>query len=113
LAVEKNPSDSEALHGLAAIAHAQRDLAGAKASYRRVLAINPSYLPSLIGLADVDWDSGDRSAALKAYKDIIDRFPPGTYPARIQTRLDGAAGGGDKPAPAPAPAPAPEPAGGG
>ena len=111
-AVEKSPSDSEALHGLAAIAHAQRDIAGAKAAYKRVLAINPSYLPSLIGLADTDWDSGDKGAALKSYKEIVDRFPPGTYPPRVQQRLDASAGA-EKPAPAPAPAPAPDPGGGG
>lgn len=104
-ALDRNPNDSEALHGLAAIAHAQRDLPGAKASYKRVLAINPMYLPALVGLADVEWESGDRASASKTYKEIVDRFPPGTYPARIQQRLEGAT-------PA-APAHAPEQGGGG
>ncbi|AKV02978.1 TPR repeat protein [Labilithrix luteola] len=87
-ALEKNPSDSEALNGIAAIAHAQHDLTGARASYKRVLSINPSYLPALVGLADIDWESGDRASAMKIYKDVVDRFPEGTYPPRVRQRLE-------------------------
>jgi predicted Zn finger-like uncharacterized protein len=88
-AVDKNPNDSEALSGLAAIAHAQRDLAGARSAYKRVLSINPNYMPALVGLADVDWESGDKATATKAYKEIVDRFPEGAYPARVKQRLEG------------------------
>ncbi len=98
-ALDKNPNDSEALHGLAAISHAQHDLSGARASYKRVLSINPTYLPALVGLADVDWESGDRAAAAKTYREIVDRFPEGTYPGYVKQRLEAASA--PKPAPAP------------
>lgn len=95
-ALEKSPSDSEALHGLAAIAHAQHDLTNARNGYRRVLAINPTYLPALIGLGDAEWEAGDRAAAIRAYKEISDRFPEGAYPARVKQRID--SGGSAPPA---------------
>jgi hypothetical protein len=66
-------------------------------------------LPALLGVADTEWASGDHASAQHAYKDIIDRFPEGTYPPYVKTRVEGAA-----PAPAPASsggaAPAPKPA---
>jgi tetratricopeptide (TPR) repeat protein len=87
-AVERNPNDSEALAGLAAIAHAQRDLTGARAAYNRVLAINPNYLPAVVGLADLEWESGNKGAAAKMYKDIVDRYPEGAYPQRVKQRAE-------------------------
>ncbi len=63
-----SPNDSEALAGLAAIAYAQHDLSGARASYKRVLAINPNYMPAVVGLADVEWDSGDKATATRMYE---------------------------------------------
>lgn len=91
-AAEKNPNDSEALAGLAAISYAQRDLSGARAAYKRVLAINPNYMPALVGLADVEWDSGDKGSAAKLYKDIVDRYPEGAYPGRAKQRAEGGGG---------------------
>lgn len=101
-ALDRNPNDTEALSGLAAIAHSRRDLNGARASYKRVLSINPSYVPALVGLADVEWDAGDKAAAMKNYKEIVDRFPEGSYPNRVRQRIgedgkshpDAGAGGG-------------------
>ena len=63
-ALDRNANDTEALNGLAAIAHARRDLNGARASYKRVLSINPSYVPALVGLGDVEFESGDRASAM-------------------------------------------------
>jgi hypothetical protein len=51
-------------------------------------------------VADTQWASGDRGSAQRAYKDIEDRFPEGTYPGYVKTR----AGGGAAPAPSSAPA---------
>ncbi len=90
-ALDRNANDTEALNGLAAIAHARRDLNGARASYKRVLSNNPGYVPALVGLGDVEFESGDRAAAMKTYKDIVDRYPDGTYPARVKQRLEGTA----------------------
>ena len=91
-AVDKNPNDSEALSGLAAIAYAQHDLGAARAEYKKVLAINPNYMPALIGAADVEWDSGNKDGASKMYKEIVDRYPEGAYPARAKQRSEGGGG---------------------
>ncbi|HEY8042189.1 MAG TPA: tetratricopeptide repeat protein [Polyangiaceae bacterium] len=97
--VSRNPGDSEALAGLGDVSRATGDTAGALSAYRRALAVNPSYLPALLGVADTQWASGDHASALRAYKDISDRFPEGTYPGYVKSRLDAAS------APAPATAP--------
>lgn len=89
--VSRNPGDSEALSGLGDVARAQGDSSGALAAYRRALAVNPSYLPSLLGVADTEWASGDHAGALRGYKDIVDRFPEGTYPAYVKTRTEATA----------------------
>lgn len=124
--VSRNPGDSEALSGLGDCARAQGDLQGALAAYRRALAVNPSYLPALLGVADTQWATGDRAGALKTYKDIVDRFPEGTYPSYVKSRTEAAAAptattiivtptataaasGGAPPAPKSAPAPAAAP----
>ena len=50
--VTRNPSDSEAVAALGDVARGEGDTAGAIASYKRAIAVNPSYLPALLGLAD-------------------------------------------------------------
>ena len=37
--------------------------------------------------------SGDRATAIKTYKDIVDRYPEGSYPARIKQRIEAGGGG--------------------
>jgi predicted Zn finger-like uncharacterized protein len=86
--VTKNPSDSEALAGLGDVARAQGDNAGAVTLYKRALAVNPSYLPALLGVADTEFAMGNQAAAQRAYKDIVDRFPEGTYPDRAKARAE-------------------------
>lgn len=119
--VSRNPSDSEALSGLGDVARAQGDMPGALSAYRRALSVNPSYLPSLLGVADTQWAMGDRGGAIKAYKDIVDRFPEGTYPPYVKTRVDAATSAptattivvaptASVPAPASTPPAAPKPA---
>jgi predicted Zn finger-like uncharacterized protein len=89
--VSRNPSDSEALAGIGDVERAQGDNAGAIDSYKRALAVNPSYLPALLGVADTQWASGDHANARRAYKDIVDRFPDGSYPSYVKPRADPAA----------------------
>jgi predicted Zn finger-like uncharacterized protein len=90
--VARNPSDSEALCGLGDVARAGGDLSGAIAAYQRAIAVNPSYLPAMLGVADTRWATGDRAGALRGYKEIVDRFPEGTYPAYVKQRAEGASG---------------------
>ena len=87
-AVAKNAGDSEALAGLGDVARSEKDLPGAQGFYQRALKANPTYLPALVGLADVQWDSGDRATAQKTYKDVVDRFPEGSYPPRAKQRSE-------------------------
>jgi TolA-binding protein len=98
----RSPGDSQALAGLGDAARAQHDSGSAKSFYQRALASNPNYLPALIGLADVEVEEGDHDRAQKAYKDIVDRFPEGSYPARVKQRSESSA-----PAPSPSPSPSP------
>ena len=72
------------------MARAQGD-AAARSRLKHALGVNPSYLPALLGVADTEWASGDRASAQRAYKDIEDRFPEGTYPAYVKTRAEPAA----------------------
>jgi tetratricopeptide (TPR) repeat protein len=83
------PNDSQALSGLGDIARARGDTQGAIASYRRAVAVNPSYLPALLGLADTQWFGGDKGAAVSGYKNIQDHFPDGTYPEYVHSRAGG------------------------
>jgi tetratricopeptide (TPR) repeat protein len=103
--VDRNPNDSEAVAGLGDVARVQNDPAGAISAYKRAIAINPSYLPALLGVADTEWSGGDRATAAKAYGDIVDRFPEGTYPAYVTQRAEG--GGPAKAAPNGTPTEAP------
>jgi hypothetical protein len=71
-------------------------------------------VPALVGLGDVEFESGDRAAAMKTYKDIVDRYPEGTYPARVKQRVEGSASSGTAPAGSgTSPTPAPSDTGGG
>jgi predicted Zn finger-like uncharacterized protein len=96
-ALAQNAADSEALAGLGDCDHGTRDFAGAASYYHRALAVNPVYLPALIGLADVEWETGDRDEAQKTYHDITDRFPEGTYPARVKQRANDSSAGAPTP----------------
>src|ERR1019366_9227243 len=86
------------------VARAEGDTKGAIAGYKRAIGVNPSYLPALLGLADIQWASGDRAGATHGYGDIVDRFPEGTYPPYVRQRVKSPA-----PAPADTPKPAPTP----
>jgi hypothetical protein len=39
-------------------------------------------------MADTQWASGDRGSAQRAYKDIEERFPEGTYPSYVKARTE-------------------------
>jgi predicted Zn finger-like uncharacterized protein len=94
-ALDKNPGDSEAQAGLGDVARAQHNLHGARASYAKAVAINSHYLPALVGLADVEWEMGDRASATKRYKDMLDNFPEGALPSHVRSRAEA----GSQPAP--------------
>jgi DNA-directed RNA polymerase subunit RPC12/RpoP len=84
--VAKNPRDVDAWSALGDSARAQGSMADAESAYRRALGLNPLYLPSLIGLADLGWDNGDRAGAQRRYADLVERFPPDGLPERVKQR---------------------------
>ena len=85
-ALDKNPGDSEAQAGLGDVARAQHNLAGARSSYQKAVRINSHYLPALIGLADVEWEMGDRASAQRRYKEMVDNFPEPALPQHVKDR---------------------------
>ncbi len=91
-AVEKSPTDSEALTGMAEVAAIQGDLGKAIALYRRTLAVNPRYLPARLGLADSLWASGQRDEGQTTYRSIVGQFPATLCPDRARERSAGTAG---------------------
>ena len=53
----------------------KKDLAGARASFERALALRPAYMPAVNNLARLDLRENDRVAARKRYQDFLDRDP--------------------------------------
>jgi hypothetical protein len=87
-----SPGNAEA-HGLLGdLARAQGDQAGAKAGYEKALATSPSYYPALLGLADAEWDLGERDASQRHYIAIIGLGR--SAPDRVKERALGAASSG-------------------
>jgi hypothetical protein len=88
-AIEKTPSDSEALEGLAEVDEARGESAKAIGTYRRALAVNPRYLPARLGLADALWTSGQRDEARAFYRSIVDEVPAAMCPDVARERAAG------------------------
>lgn len=92
--LDRRGEDTEALAGLAAVAELRRDPKRAARLYERVLAINPSYVPALLALADQKWAAGDRAGAIPLYRRVLDGAGPNTpHGRRAQTRLGQASEG--------------------
>lgn len=110
-AQQQDPSNMEALAGLADVERARGDLEGALGHYEAVLQRNPTYLPALVAAADIKWQRGDRAGALSLYKRVVMQSDPGSpYGQKAAARMAEAEKGGGSSAPAPAPeAPAPKP----
>jgi len=53
----------------------KKDLAGARASFERALALRPGYMPAVNNLARLDLRENDRVAAKKRYQDFLERDP--------------------------------------
>jgi tetratricopeptide (TPR) repeat protein len=87
--VASNPRDSQALAGLGDVLRMHHDPQGAVDAYKRALAVNPSYVPAALGLADTQWAEGDHEAAARSYRYIADRFPDGSYPSYVNQRAAG------------------------
>jgi tetratricopeptide (TPR) repeat protein len=93
-AVRIDGRNSEAHAGLGSVSLKQGDPATARQHFDRALAINPNYVPALVGQADALWQEGDKNGAMAKYKDLVDRFPESSgYPAYVKTRVAGSSSG--------------------
>lgn len=92
--VAQEPTNSEALAGLGDISERQHDFPNAKTYYQHALNVNGGFLPARIGLGNVLWESGEKAAAAKMYKEIIDSMPEGSYPPWVKDRAQFTPGGG-------------------
>jgi len=68
-AVDRNPTDFELLTELAGFQQAAGDLTGARANYLKALSYFPWYQQALGGLASLDLQEGDATAALALYRE--------------------------------------------
>lgn len=91
------PTESEDLTRLGDAAFRKGDFTAARATYKRALDKNPSYLPARIGVANVAWEQGDRSGARTNYQAIVDDTPSYLVPSLVRQRANGTAI--DKPRP--------------
>jgi len=99
-AVRIDGRNSEAHAGLGSVSLKQGDPATARQHFDRALAINPNYVPALVGQADALWQEGDKNGAMAKYKDLVDRFPESSgYPAYVKTRAAGSSSGAASSAP--------------
>lgn len=102
-ALSKSPGNPEALAGLGHVARARGNAKEAIDYYKQSIAGAQSYLPALVPLADIIWDSGDRFLAQVYYRQIVQVAGPGATLERAKERI-GAVG---TPTPAPSTAPTP------
>jgi predicted Zn finger-like uncharacterized protein len=103
-ALTKEPGNPEALAGLGHVARARGNSKEAIDQYKKSLAGSGNYLPALVPLADMLWDSGDRFLAQVYYRQIAQVAPPGATLDRAKER----GGSGGAPPPAAPPTTAPE-----
>ncbi|MDB4995431.1 MAG: hypothetical protein JWM74_2863, partial [Myxococcaceae bacterium] len=66
-------------------ARAKGDRGAAQTFYTRALAAAPGNYAALLGLADIEWETGSRTKAVTHYTQIKERFP--NAPPRVQERL--------------------------
>ncbi len=97
--VAQEPTNSEALAGLGDISERQHDLPNAKTYYQQALNVNGGFLPARVGLANVLWESGDKSGGAKIYKEIVDSMPEGSYQTYVKERAQFTGGGAATPEP--------------
>lgn len=79
-------SDHEALTGLGKVAAARHQSTDAMTFFERALALQPSYLPARLGIADALWDASRTDAAKAQYEEIRTRYSPTMVPARAIER---------------------------
>jgi predicted Zn finger-like uncharacterized protein len=83
---DREPGNTEALAGLAAVARANGSTARSMMLYQRVLDQNPNYVPAILALADLKWSGGDRGAAAALYRRALQMGISGANAERARER---------------------------
>ena len=87
VALERNPSDIEALGALGDIARARGHTATALSFYERAHRHNPHYLPVIEALAEMRLQSGDVQGARSLFRRIVETAPGTVMATRAEERL--------------------------
>jgi putative thioredoxin len=89
-ALAQAPRDSEALAGLGEIELLRGTVSSADAHFRAALDANPDYVPALVAVADIRWQSGQAQAARDAYRQIVEQYSADSYPPYVVQRSEAA-----------------------
>lgn len=87
-ALAQAPRDSEALAGLGEVELLRGTLTAADAHFRQALEVNADYVPALVAVADIRWQSGQAEAAREAYRQIVEQYSADLYPAYVARRSE-------------------------
>jgi hypothetical protein len=82
------PRDSEALAGVGELELLRGAPLAADARFREALDANSDYVPALVALADLHWQSGRADEARRLYRSIVDQYSTDLYPPYVAQRLE-------------------------
>jgi putative PEP-CTERM system TPR-repeat lipoprotein len=75
-ALEKKQPDNPLTHNLRGLALVlKRDPSGARASFERALKLNPTYMPAVVSLGQLDLNEKKPQAAKKRYEAVLEKEP--------------------------------------
>jgi hypothetical protein len=84
--LEGKPRDSEALAGLGEVDVLRGTTASADEHFQAALRVNGDYIPALIAVADMKWESGRFEQARQAYRSIVESYSADLYPPYVAQR---------------------------
>jgi hypothetical protein len=85
-ALAQAPRDSEALAGLGEVELLRGTVSAADAHFHEALEANADYVPALVAVADIRWQSGQAEAAREAYRQIVEHYSADLYPPYVAQR---------------------------
>jgi len=85
-ALGQHPGDIDALFGLGQIARSKGDHTGAISYFKQVLDASSGFSPARLALADEQWSTGQKDAAVANYNLYLDRVSEGTGADRARAR---------------------------
>jgi tetratricopeptide (TPR) repeat protein len=80
------PRDSEALAGLGEVDVLRGTTGAADEHFQAALRANADYIPALIAVADLKWESGRFKEAQQGYQSIVESYAADLYPPYVAQR---------------------------